>query len=122
MRWCGSIARGRLTRSVHRRQLLKPPNDGIDQPGTRRASRCGSAIATSYPALGPNYVPLFFSQALNAGNEKVCAAVPVARKDVYDVRRPLGKACAIGAAEGNVSHLVHRMRSREGVFATGNAR
>ncbi|MEO5818825.1 MAG: hypothetical protein ABIT20_26385 [Gemmatimonadaceae bacterium] len=85
-------------------------------------SSCGAGIATSYPALGPYYVPLFFSQAVNGGNLTVCEAAPVARKDVYDVRRPMRTSCAIGAVEGNVSHIINRKVGREfraGTYSSG---
>ncbi len=78
-------------------------------------SSCGADITSAYPALGLSYVPLFFSAALNAGDDVACAATPISRKDVYNVRRPLRTSCTIGAVEGNVSHMIHRWRrGREG--------
>ena len=73
---------------------------------------CGASIASSWPALGPYYMPLTWSAAIDGGNNKACAIIPVERKDVYNTHRPLSSHCTIGAVEGSVSHLIARWRNR----------
>ena len=76
---------------------------------------CGAAIDSRWPFLGAYYVPLFWSPVIGHGDPAVCDAVPIARKDLYNARRPQGlaTACAIGAVEGDIAHLLHRWTSRE---------
>jgi predicted outer membrane repeat protein len=84
--------------------------NNLQFPGTG----CGAGFAVAYPSLGPYYVPFFWSPAIGAGNASVCQANPINNKDVYNVRRPLGRgSCTIGAAEGSIQHLIERWRSRE---------
>lgn len=85
--------------------------NNLQYPGTA----CGASIPSSWPALGPYYVPLFWSPAIDAGNDKVCAAAPVERKDVYQTRRPLTSHCTIGAVEGSITYLIDRWRKRSDV-------
>jgi hypothetical protein len=73
---------------------------------------CGATIPTDFAWLGAHLVPYPWSPALLAGDATVCASPPVDGKDVYGVRRPLATRCTIGAVEGNVSHLVERLRRR----------
>ena len=84
----------------------------LQHPGTT----CGATIASAEPLLGPYYVPLPFSPAREGGDATVCADPPINGKDLYGVRRPLSANCAIGAAEGNISHLIARWlrRRKEG--------
>ncbi|MCC6774879.1 MAG: hypothetical protein IT360_27165 [Gemmatimonadaceae bacterium] len=83
-------------------------NDGenLQHPGTS----CGSSIPSATPWLGPYYVPFDWSPAIERGNDAVCAAAPIDRKDVYLSRRPLTTHCTIGAVEGNLWYLIERWR------------
>jgi predicted outer membrane repeat protein len=84
--------------------------NNLQFPGTG----CGAGFAVAYPALGPYYVPFFWSPAIGAGDDGVCSANPINHKDVYNVRRPSGQGgCAIGAVEGSIQHLIERWRSPE---------
>lgn len=87
-------------------------NDGenLQYPGTS----CGNSIPSGAPWLGPYYVPLDWSPAIEGGNNAVCAAAPIDRKDVYLSRRPLTTHCTIGAVEGNIWYLIERWRRSEG--------
>ena len=77
-------------------------------------SSCGATFASANPYLGSYYVPFFWSPALGAGDNAVCDATPINHKDVYSVRRPLGRdGCAIGAVEGDIRHLIHRWLAPE---------
>lgn len=81
---------------------------------------CGASIDSGLPFLGAYYMPLFWSPLIGRGDPAVCDAMPIARKDLYNAHRPQGLAtnCAIGAVEGDISHLLHRWASPEnGVLA-----
>ena len=94
-------------------------SNNLQFPGTG----CGAGFAVAYPWLGPYYVPFFWSPAIGAGNDGVCQANPINNKDVYNVRRPLGRgSCTIGAAEGSIQHLIERWRSRESGLSFTNER
>src|SRR5262249_18709260 len=70
---------------------------------------CAPGIAVGAPNFGPSYIPLPTSPAANAGNDSVCAASPVAGRDIFDTTRPDGNAhCTIGAAEATLENIVDR--------------
>jgi hypothetical protein len=71
-------------------------------------SSCGGTIASAHPALGPFFVPLPWSPALDKGDKTACEADPVNNRDIYGIKRPLFENCAIGAAEGDVPRLFNR--------------
>jgi hypothetical protein len=72
---------------------------------------CGSGIAVGAPQFGPSYIPLPSSPAANAGNDAVCAAVPVAGRDIWDKTRPKGPHCTIGAAESDIQNMIQQALS-----------
>lgn len=79
---------------------------------------CGVSIPSAYPALGPFFVPWPWSPALNNGDNAICAAAPVNSRDIFGIRRPLLDNCAIGAAEGDIPHLVNKaLRSNRELLA-----
>jgi predicted outer membrane repeat protein len=85
-------------------------HNNLQYPG----ASCGAHLAPANPYLGAYYVPFFWSPALGAGDNAVCDATPINHKDVYNVRRPLGRSgCAIGAVEGDIQHLIHRWLTPE---------
>ena len=84
----------------------------IQHPGVS----CGSAIPSANPALGPFFVPMPWSPALNSGDNSVCQAVPVNGRDLYDVKRPLMQNCAIGAVEGDLPRIVRTWLRRQDEF------
>lgn len=93
---------------------LAPFVDGgnnVQHPGTS----CGASIPSAAPALGPYYVPLAWSPAINGGSDSVCTSAPISRKDFYNTMRPLATRCSIGAVEGSIAHLITRWRARSDV-------
>jgi predicted outer membrane repeat protein len=69
---------------------------------------CAASIAVGAPQFGPSYIPLPSSPAAHAGNDAVCAAVPIAGRDIWDKTRPKGPHCAIGAAEADIQNIVEQ--------------
>lgn len=69
---------------------------------------CGASIAVGAPQFGPSYIPLPSSPAANAGNDAVCAAVPIAGRDIWEKTRPKGRHCTIGAAEADIQNIVRQ--------------
>jgi hypothetical protein len=69
---------------------------------------CAASIAVGAPQFGPSYIPLPSSPAANAGNDAVCAAVPIAGRDIWDRTRPKGPHCTIGAAEADIQNIVRQ--------------
>ena len=69
---------------------------------------CGATIAVGSPRFGPSYIPLPGSPAAHGGNDAVCAAAPVAGRDLWGEVRPNSGHCAIGAAESNISQMVNQ--------------
>jgi hypothetical protein len=72
------------------------------------ANSCGSGIAVGAPQFGPSYIPLPSSPAANAGDDAVCAAVPIAGRDIWDKTRPKGPHCTIGAAESDIQNIIQQ--------------
>lgn len=69
---------------------------------------CAASIAVGAPQFGPSYIPLPSSPAANAGNDAVCAATPIAGRDIWDKTRPKGPHCTIGAAEADIQNIVQQ--------------
>ena len=90
------------------RSPYQDDGENLQNPGTS----CGSSIPSGMPWLGPYYVPLDWSPAIEGGNDAVCAAAPIDRKDVYLSRRPLTSHCTIGAVEGSIWYLIERWRKQ----------
>jgi predicted outer membrane repeat protein len=74
----------------------------IQYPGVS----CGTTIPSVHPGLGPFFVPMPWSPALNAGDNAVCQSAPVSGRDLYNVKRPLMTSCATGAVEGDLPRIV----------------
>ncbi|HZT77128.1 MAG TPA: hypothetical protein VFA27_10750 [Vicinamibacterales bacterium] len=72
------------------------------------ANSCVASIAVGAPQFGPSYIPLPSSPAANAGNDAVCAASPVAGRDIWGRTRPKGAHCTIGAAESDIWNIVEQ--------------
>jgi hypothetical protein len=68
--------------------------------------RCGVAVRSADPLLGPFYVPQSGSPAFDGGDNAMCVDAPISGKDIYSARRPQGKFCAIGAVEGELDPRV----------------
>jgi predicted outer membrane repeat protein len=84
------------------------PKGAIDDGGTNLqfpGNDCGVAIPSAEPQLDSMYIPLPRSPPMGHGNLTICSQSPVAGTDVYGTARAGGKACSIGAAEGDVQVL-----------------
>jgi predicted outer membrane repeat protein len=90
------------------RSPYQDDGENLQSPGLS----CGSSIPSGMPWLGPYYVPLDWSPAIEGGNDAVCAASPIDRKDFYLSRRPLTTHCTIGAVEGSIWYLIERWRKQ----------
>jgi predicted outer membrane repeat protein len=63
---------------------------------------CSPSITVAKPNLDTLYLPVVGSPAQGKGHNETCLAPPVSARDVYNKRRPQGKSCSIGAAEGDL--------------------
>jgi hypothetical protein len=79
---------------------------------------CGLPVSSADPKLGPlannggstnTFALLAGSPALDAGDDAVCAAVPVNNLDQRGITRPQGAHCDIGAHEFVVIQTTHRV-------------
>jgi predicted outer membrane repeat protein len=71
---------------------------------------CPVSIPISDPQLDSFFVPALDSVLQRAGNNAVCLAQPINARDVYGQRRPRTDRCTIGAVEGDLEHLMRRVR------------
>ncbi|MBV8033652.1 hypothetical protein [Roseateles sp.] len=83
---------------------LEDLGGNLQYPG----ASCAATIAVGAPAFGPSYIPLPASPAANAGNDAVCAAPPVAGRDMWGIARPSGVHCTVGASESDIRNIVNR--------------
>jgi len=76
------------------------PQDGgsnMQFPG----ATCGT-LTVADPQLDSFGVPAPGSPVLNTGNDGVCVAAPISRRDLFGHHRPLAQHCTIGAVEGDL--------------------
>ena len=69
---------------------------------------CGGGILVGAPLFGPSYIPLPTSPAAHGGDDGVCAAAPIAGRDIWDKVRPYSGHCAIGASESNIQQIINQ--------------
>jgi len=69
---------------------------------------CGTSIPAGPPLFGPYYVPIAWSPARGRGDDAVCAAQPIDKKDLFGETRSLPGPCTIGAIEREIDRLVRR--------------
>jgi predicted outer membrane repeat protein len=69
---------------------------------------CGASIPVAFPWLDGHYAPYGWSPAVGAGNVVLCSDPPINGIDMLGQQRGLGGACAIGALERDIEHLVRR--------------
>jgi predicted outer membrane repeat protein len=81
---------------------IEDTGNNLQYPGTS----CAASISVGAPNFGPSYIPLPTSPAANEGNDAVCAASPIAGRDIWDTVRPKRERCTIGAAEADLQTLV----------------
>jgi predicted outer membrane repeat protein len=77
------------------------------------STECGASIPADDPHLDTMYIPIVGSRALAGGDNQVCMADPINAKDVYGQRRPQGPVCTIGAAEGDIQHLLNKLHVKQ---------
>jgi hypothetical protein len=73
---------------------------------------CGTNVRVGLPLFGSYYAPIAWSPARGRGDDAVCAAQPIGKKDLFGETRSLPGPCTIGAIEREVDRLVRRPDDR----------
>lgn len=73
---------------------------------------CGGSIPVADAALDDVFVPLPGSPAFASGDAAACLKPPINALDVFGQTRPEGKACTIGAIEGDIEQTLRRRKER----------
>jgi predicted outer membrane repeat protein len=83
--------------------LADGPN--LQFPGTT----CGSGITVAPALLDTFYAPIIGGPARARGNNALCQGAAVQGHDLYGEARPQAGKCSIGAVEGDLERIIHRM-------------
>ena len=76
------------------------------------SSGCPPTIPVANPKFDAMYIPGIDGAASGKGDLATCTTVPVNGVDIYGRHRPQGKACSIGAVEGDIEDAIEQSNPR----------